>query len=128
MVKRVGERVQRKDKKKQIRPWPPGTHSAEIRSLTKFLGASSRASVMEHILVTCVKERRFIDYVKPYMMRTIRLPVSHDASYFFTLIGNSHLDRPEGLYSEIKVGVTIRGSFYVMKEIVELYLHPLTSG
>lgn len=36
MVKRVGERAQRKDKKKQLRPWLPGTHSAEIRSLTKF--------------------------------------------------------------------------------------------
>ncbi|GED32094.1 hypothetical protein P9G84_02450 [Brevibacillus centrosporus] len=132
MMKRVGERGVRKeraDKKKQLRPWLPGTLRAEINSLTKSLDSPSRAAIMEKLLFMTVTNRGFIDYIKPYMARTVSLPVSSDGAYHFTVFANpNRKNTADDLYSSLKAGVSNRASFFVTKEVAETYLHPLTSG
>ncbi|MFF0828710.1 hypothetical protein ACFYU8_18105 [Brevibacillus sp. NPDC003359] len=129
MVKRAGERAKRKDKKKQIRPWLPGSHLAEIQSLAKFSQHSAQASIMEYLVTRCVKDRTFIEYVKPLLIRTIKLPSSYDSIYYSTLIGNQYPElTAHDLYQNLKIGVTRRASFYVTKDLKENYLVPLTSG
>ncbi|WP_103108472.1 hypothetical protein [Brevibacillus reuszeri] len=129
MQKRVGKRKVRVDKKKQLRPWLPGTLLAEIKNLYKFLNYQSRSSLMEKILMVTIQDRKFIEYVKPYMVRTIRLPVGHDDSYFVTLFGSPQISHTANqLYTEIKLGVTLRASLYITKEVAERYMHPFTSG
>lgn len=132
MMKRVGEKEKRKvrsDKKKQIRPSLPGTLVAEINSIRKFLGAPSVSSIMEQLMVKTVTDKGFIEHIKPYLYRTIKLPVSRDGTYFITLIANpNNAIFGNDLYLEIKEGITERTSFFISKEISELYLLPLTSG
>ncbi|MGG4495514.1 hypothetical protein [Brevibacillus reuszeri] len=129
MNKRVEKRKERADKKKQIRPWLSGTLSSEIKNLCNFLNHHSLSSLMEQILTVSIQDREFIEYAKPYLMRTIRLPVGHDDSYYVTLFGNPEIRHTaEELYKEMKVGVTVRASLYVTKDFSERYLHPYTSG
>lgn len=132
MVRRVGERRTRKarsDKKKQIRPWLPGTLLAEMKSLKKYLNQSSMASTLETILCNTLTNRAFIDYIKPFMYRSVSIPISTDRMYHATLIANPNIYcTADQLYTKIKEGITKRASFFVSQEIAEHYIHPLMSG
>ncbi|MBG9568451.1 hypothetical protein [Brevibacillus agri] len=134
MIRREGEREKqlrkiRSDKKKQLRPWLPGTLLAEMKSLKKFLNEPSLAATLESVLNKTLINRSFIDYVKPSMYRTISLPVSSDGAYRFTLIANENIEcMADELYKKIKEGITKRASFFVTRNVVENYIHPLTSG
>ncbi|WNC17917.1 hypothetical protein [Brevibacillus brevis] len=134
MKRREGEREKelrkvRSDKKKQLRPWLPGTLLAEMKSLKKFLNEPSLAATLESVLNKTLINRTFIDYVKPSMYRSISLPISSDGAYRFTLIANQNIEcMADELYKRIKEGITKRSSFFVTKDVAENYIHPLTSG
>lgn len=135
MKSRVGEREEIKNntakfkKKKQLRPWLPGTLFSELQSYKKFTNASSLASVMEELLIRTITEKKFIESLKPFMFRTITLPISPDSTYFMTIIGHPDIAKSSvDLYLKIKEGYSSRASLFVSRKIYEEYLHPLTSG
>lgn len=133
-MKRVGERevLNRKvrcDKKKQLRPWLPGTLLAEIKLFKKIVNAPSLANVLENLLTRTITDKDFIDHLKPFMYRTITLPISPSSTYYFTIIGHPDTAISSGnLYLKIKEGYSSRASLFVTQKLSEEYLHPLTSG
>lgn len=131
-MKRTGEKATRKvrsDKKKQLRPSLPGILVAEINSIRKFTNARSTAAVMELLMMKTIADKEFIEYIKPFLYRTVRIPVSSDGLYFATLIANPNNNYfGNDLYHDIKEGLTERTSFFISRQQTELYLVPLTSG